>query len=665
MGNFGKVLSIALQQRWTVLAILATSLLVAVLWGGNIGALYPIIKVSFSGRSLHEWLGDEIAKSEQLLGGIDQQIRQLERTAAGQEGGMSSVQRRALRSLAYERSVQQRALTAAQRLQPWVDRLLPKDPFQTVVWIVLAVLVGTALKGAAIFLNLMLVAQLEQRVTFEVRRKFFHQALRMDLATIGHHRTSGLLSHFHADISHIAGGIKTLFGSALREPLKMAACLAGAAWISWRLLLFSLLLTPLVVISIRWLAQAIKRANRRALEEISQLYGVLTEAFNGLQTVQAYTLEQSERIKFHRVAKECLRKGMKISLYSALAKPVTEILGIGMICLALLAGAYLTLNEQTHILGMRMSDRPLDIASLLVFYGLLIGATEPARKLSDVFGMVQAGSAAADRVLPWLEQVPTIQDPGRPRSLPRAPSHLRFQAVRFAYDPGRPALIDIDFELAAGETLAIVGPNGCGKSTLCHLVPRFIDPASGAILLGGVDIRELRLRDLRRRIGFVTQRAVLFDDTVEANIRCGRHDATLEDVVRAAKQARAHRFIEEKLVDGYQTKVGTGGEKLSGGQRQRIALARAMIRDPELLILDEATSQIDLESEQLICQALEEFCHQRSVIMITHRLSLLSLADRILVMHAGRLEDLGTHAELMQRCDVYQRLHQLQFQRCA
>jgi subfamily B ATP-binding cassette protein MsbA len=216
-----------------------------------------------------------------------------------------------------------------------------------------------------------------------------------------------------------------------------------------------------------------------------------------------------------------------------------------------------------------------------------------------------------------------------------------------------------------GETLCIVGPNGCGKTTLINLLPRFHDPVSGSVRLDDVDLRELRLRELRRLVGVVTQQTLLFDDTVFNNIRYGTTNATREQVIAAAHQAHAHRFIEDRLDDGYETIVGPGGNRLSGGQRQRLALARAILRDPDILVLDEATSQVDLESEQLIHQALEEFVRDRTAIIITHRLSTLELADRVLVLDSGRIADLGTHDELITRCDLYRRLHDIQFRQSA
>jgi ATP-binding cassette subfamily B protein/subfamily B ATP-binding cassette protein MsbA len=263
-----------------------------------------------------------------------------------------------------------------------------------------------------------------------------------------------------------------------------------------------------------------------------------------------------------------------------------------------------------------------------------------------------------------LDRQPTIADPLHPRPVPPGTPDVLFDKVNFHYEPGRPVLRDISLRLRHGETLAIVGPNGCGKTTLANLIPRFYDPVSGAIRLGGVDLRELKLRDLRRRIGMVTQQTVLFDDTIRDNIRYGALHASDEEVVEAAKKAHLHRFIES-LENGYDTNVGERGGRLSGGQRQRIALARAILRNPAILILDEATSEIDPESERMIHIALESFIRDRTTIVITHRMSTLALADRILVMDDGAIADMGVHDELMGRCPLYRRLRRTDFKLSA
>ena len=248
---------------------------------------------------------------------------------------------------------------------------------------------------------------------------------------------------------------------------------------------------------------------------------------------------------------------------------------------------------------------------------------------------------------------------------PRHHRDLLFEGVHFSYVPGVPVLENINLRIPFGETIAVVGPNGCGKSTLVNLIPRFIDPTSGVVRLDGVDLRNVRLRELRRQIGLVTQETLLFDDTVFNNIRYGTPQATRDEVIQAAQQAHAHRFITERLEKGYDTVVGQRGGSLSGGQRQRIALARAILRDPAILILDEATSQIDLESEQVIQQVLEQFVRHRTTFIITHRLGAIRLADRVLVMDAGRVLDFGKHDELMRRCSLYARLHTLGFHESA
>jgi ATP-binding cassette subfamily B protein/subfamily B ATP-binding cassette protein MsbA len=312
-----------------------------------------------------------------------------------------------------------------------------------------------------------------------------------------------------------------------------------------------------------------------------------------------------------------------------------------------------------------MCDQPLSSTDLLFFFGMLAGVADPARKMSDVFSVIVNGAAAAERLLPILDRQPTIVDPVEPLSPPRPHRQLVLENVSFHYQPSQPVLRDVSLSIPRGEAIAVVGPNGCGKTTLINLLPRFHDPVSGAVRIDGIDLRQMRLRDLRARIGVVSQATHLFDDTVANNIRYGDPHATDEEVEAAARQAHAHRFIVEKLAHGYQTVVGTGGSRLSGGQRQRIALARAILRNPDILILDEATSQIDLESERLIHQALSEFIRGRTTIMITHRLSTLDLASRIVVMDAGRIIDAGTHAELMARCALYQRLHEAQLKQCA
>ncbi|NIL97794.1 MAG: ATP-binding cassette domain-containing protein [Planctomycetales bacterium] len=666
MSNFVRVLRLSLRYRLTVIAAVVCALAIALLWGGNIGTVYPLVEVVFEGRSLREWVDEEIAEAEvaaaQLADRIEQLGRQRETATSAEMAARIEGQ---LGDLSARREAELRALAVRQRLQPYVHRYLPAEPFPTLILVVAALLIGTLIKDVFLICSTILTERLCQLATLQLRKQFYRRTLRMDLGSFDEAGTSELISRFTYDMDQLTHGLRTLFGKAIREPLKMAACFLGAAFICWRLLLVSLLVAPVAAWVINWLSKSIKRANRRAMEEMSQIYNALSETFGAIKAVKAFTRERYERRRFHRASKQFYFRAMKIARYDSLIRPATELTGICTICLAMLAGAYLVLNQETHLLGIRMSQRPLSISSLLLFYGLLAGVSDPARKLSDVFTRIQRSAAAADRIYQMLDRQPRVQDPLAPVPLPAHHGFLRFENVSFSYDEGDPVLRDISLTIPYGQTLAVVGPNGCGKTTLVNLIPRFFDPQEGCVELDGIDLRTVRIPDLRQQIGLVTQEMLLFNDTVAANIAYGRSDATDDQVIHAARKAHAHQFITERLDDGYQTVVGEGGSRLSGGQRQRIALARAILRDPRILILDEATSQVDVESEMWIHRVLADFIRDRTAIIITHRLATLELADRILVMDEGQVADLGTHEELLSRCPLYRRLYQRDFRTSA
>jgi ATP-binding cassette subfamily B protein/subfamily B ATP-binding cassette protein MsbA len=665
MGNFGRALRLALRHRLLVVASLVCAVLVGVLWGGNIGAVYPFVDVIFQRRTMQDWVRSKIDEAEQTARPLRGEVAALERQLPTLKGDAREVVDDQLSVLQHRLAAEERAIGHYQFAQVYIDRYLPHDAFQTLVLIVGLLIVGTLLKSLFFIAQTVLVSVLVQRTTFELRNTFYRRTLRMDLAAFTDEGTSDLMCRFTQDIESLAAGMKALFGKAVREPLKMLVCFAGAAWISWQLLVLSLVVAPLAAFLIGWLAKTLKRANRKAMEEMSQLYGVLEETLQGIKIVKAFTMERSERARFHRASKKYNKKAVRIDRYDSLTRPLTEFMGIVTICLALMAGAYLVLEQKTHLFGIRMSDRPFDVGALVMFYGLLAGTSDPARKLSEIFSRIQRASAASDRIFAMIDREPMIQDPPAPRPFGRHSREIVFDQVTFAYRPGVPVIDDINLRVPFGETIAIVGPNGCGKSTLANLLPRFFDPVSGAVKIDGADLRHVRLRHLRQQIGLVTQEPHLFDDSVLNNIRYGAPHATRAQVIEAAKQAHAHRFIEDRLHDGYDSVVGPRGGQLSGGQRQRIALARAILRDPSILILDEATSQVDLESEQLIQNVLEGFVRNRTTFLITHRMATLALADRIVVMNSGRILDIGTHDELVRRCELYSRLYDIQLREIA
>lgn len=665
MQNFLRVIRLALRRRYAIAASIVCSLIVGVLWGGNIAVLYPVVEVVFRGESSHQWAEKRVAARDQIreeaAAAVAKLKAELEQTADGDRARIQTQLEFQRKRLAQEEGT----LARTRQQQQWIDRYMPGRPFQDLVVIVALLMLGTIVKSSFLAAHVILVSWIQQRTILDLRNSFFSKTLSMDLAAFAEQKTSGLMSKFTFDLKVLESSLGMLFGQAVREPLKMIACLTGAALISWQLLLISLVMIPLGLLIMRRLAKSMKKVSGISMDVIAELYARLAESFNGIKVVKAFTMENSERRRFDDVGRGFLRIAMRFSSYMAFFKPVSETMGIAVVSCAVLLGAYLTLNQATHVFGIKMSSEPLSPGALMVFFGMLAGIADPARKMSDIYAALIGGVMASDRIYALMDCVPSIREPDAPVSISHPHRQLIFQNTHFHYQPGELVLKDIQLTINYGETVAFLGPNGCGKSTLVNLVLRFYDPTQGKLLIDGVDLREMSLKDLRRRIGLVTQETLLFDETVLDNIRYGSPDATEEQAIEAAKRAHAHAFITEVLEQGYRTVVGPGGGRLSGGQRQRIAMARAILRDPEILILDEATSQIDIESEHLIHQALANFKQGRTTLLISHRLSTLSLADRIVVMDDGRILACGTHEELSSQCDFYRRLHDFQERKAA
>ena len=667
MSNFVRVIKIALRHRLTVVASALCAICVAVIWAGSIAAIMPVVDGVMQNKTLTDLCREEIASHEANLEHLAKKADHYNRAIADVNIAEPEElrMRRKLTRINEQREQTPYAVQFCQFTLANFEGWFPTTPWGTLVLICVGLAVLTAVKSVFRIAGLFFTARLGHLSSFELRKEFYRRTLGLDMRTFGTASSGDLMNRFTTDMNSITYGVTVAFGWAILEPLKMIACLVCAAYLSWQLLLFTVLFAPLAGYTIHWMAKSLKRANRKAMQEMSSLYDRLEETFSSLKVIKAFTMESRERSRFHQASKQYYHRSMKIAFYNSLVSPVTETIGVAVVMLVVMAGGYLVLNQQTHLFGLRLSSEPLTHGKLMAYYGLLLGAIDPLRRMSSVFNNLQRAIAASDRIYEMLDRESDVVDPQVPDKLPERLGRINFRNISFAYTPEELVLDQIDLQVEPGETIAIVGPNGCGKSTMMNLVARFYDPTDGRISIDGVDLQNVRTRDLRDRIGVVTQETVLFDDTVANNIAYGSVGATREEIQQAARQAHAHKFVTEKLADGYQTLCGAGGRRLSGGQRQRLALARAILRDPEILILDEATSQVDVESERLIHEVLEKFVRHRTTFMITHRPSTLALADRIVVMDHGRIVDVGNIDELSGRCDLFRRLAHLEYRESA
>jgi ABC-type multidrug transport system fused ATPase/permease subunit len=520
-------------------------------------------------------------------------------------------------------------------------------------------LIGMIIKSIFDYFQEYLAGSVVSLAIFDLRNRFYRKTMGLDLTYFTEKGTHELMARITSDVESLSSGMRALLSKVLLEPLKALSCLIFACIFNWRLTLVTLLLFPLAAVAIGIIGRYLKRVSRRNLESMSKIYKILQESFLGIREVKAFTMERYERRRFFEETKRFYHQSMKLIRMDALGSPLLEFMAITAVAGALLAGSYLVMTGKTHVLGVRLTYDPISQETLLTFYALIAGLCDPLRKVFSVYGRVQRGMAASDRIFQCFDREPKFAQ--KPRA-PQMPFHSRtivFKDVSFSYGELRTVLRDVDLEVKFGETIAIVGPTGCGKTSMINLLPRYYDPTRGAVLIDGYDIRDVSLRSLRQQMGIVTQHTILFDDTIFNNIAYGNRHADPALVEAAAEAAYAHRFIKE-LPHGYQTMIGELGTTLSGGQRQRLALARAILRDPAILILDEATSSLDVESESLIHKALRSFTRGRTTFVVTHRLSALDMADRIVVINNGRIEAVGTHSELLRASRTYSRLHDVQ-----
>ena len=537
-------------------------------------------------------------------------------------------------------------------LEKWINTLprdnTPENKKKTVTYIIMLMGVVTVLRCMAKFTQEYMTQKVVQVGINRLREDTFAHALEMPVEFFASERPSDTVSRIVRDSDVMGKAIKVMLGKALREPLNALFMVILAMWLNWELTAIFLLGAPFVLGSVVVFGRKMKRATRKSLVAGSQMLAKLQEVMSSLRVVKVYNRHDYEHENFKTINSRLLKQQLKISKVDAATMPVMEVFGMAAGSAALIFGAY-------WITSGKM-DGPEEFFGLLILLGV---AAESARKTSDVWNRIQEANAAAERVFAIMDS-PVEHEAAHAIELPPVKKIIEFADVVFTYHgANQPALKGINLVVPAGHNIALVGPNGSGKTTLANLIPRFYDPDSGRILIDGKDIREATLHSLRSQIGMVTQNVVTFNDTIAANIAYGKHGATREEIIAAAKRSFAHEFIEP-LPKGYDTIIGEENTGLSGGQFQRIVIARAILKNPAILIFDEATSQVDADSEAKIHNAIEEIMRDRTCFIIAHRFSTVITADIIVVMDNGRIVAKGQHNELIKTCPLYQSLYETQ-----
>lgn len=534
MRHFLRSLKYSWVYRYRLILSIGCALGVALFWSLNLSAILPVLEILKDDRNLHQWVDERIehyrkaganpAKHQEIALKRDL-LEELEQNPLAPD--RDNVRRRLTHDLAILQGQLNDANTTAYRyelLKSQVVRFMPENRFQTFLWIMVAVVIGVAIKGVFDFLQESLVGSVVNRTLFDMRNRFYQTVIHQDVRQMGDAGTTDLMSRFTNDMEQLGLGMKTLYGRMVVEPLKAIGCLIAACFISWQLTLVFLILVPPALFTLTKLSRMMRRAARKLLERMSDIYKILRETFDGIRVVKSFTMEPYERTRFRTATLEYYRKAMRVIHIDAFAGPMVELLGVAALALALSGGAYLVLEKQKAIFGMNMSSEPLQFTSLLLFYAYLAAVADPVRKLSSVYTKIQAGAAAAERIFAIMDREPTVRANAESEHLPRHMQSIEFRNVSFSYTPGADilALQNVSLHVKAGETIAFVGPNGCGKSTLLGLIPRFFDPDLGSVLIDGHNLRHANLRSLRKQIGLVTQDTVLFDDTILNNIGYGK-----------------------------------------------------------------------------------------------------------------------------------------------
>ncbi len=534
------------------------------------------------------------------------------------------------------------------RIKPIFDEVLIQRV--NVEWIAASVLGLYLVKGICSYFSTTLVASAGQRAVADLRNALYEHVLNQSFTVLARTTTGSLMSHVTQDVERIQSAVSEMAGDLLKEGLTIVGLLIVLFWMDWRLALFSLIGMPLAYHPLVQLGRKLRSSSETSLRRWRDISEILQETISGFRVVKAFGMEGFEIDRFRRASVRLLNVNMRITRASAILPPVMEFVGGLALVSALFYGS--TAIQQGR----------LTTGAFTAFLAALFNLYTPIKRLSRVNATLQAALAAGSRIFEVLDTHQEIREVAEPVQLPRLREQIEYCSVGFSYaDGGGAVLRRISFAARHGEVVAIVGTSGAGKTTLVNLLPRFYDVTEGAVKVDGVDIRSASLRSLRDQIGLVTQETILFNDTVRANIAYGLRDIDEAQVETAARAAFAHDFILD-LPRRYDTAIGERGSRLSLGQRQRIAIARAILKNPPILILDEATSALDSESERWVQEALSNLIKGRTTLVIAHRLATVRNADRILVLDGGEIRETGTHEELLRKPHgIYSRLYELQF----
>ncbi len=491
------------------------------------------------------------------------------------------------------------------------------------------------------------IENMRTRTLQKMRNEMFSRVMDMNVGYFSDQRKGDIISKITSDVGVVQFCITNTLQVSFREPFLIVGYIVMMIAISWELAIFSVLFLPLVALLIGNIVKRLRHPARTNQKRMGEMVSTLDESLSGIKVIKSYNATEYIKQKYYDISADLARLTLSMARRQQLASPMSEFLGITAVGVILVFG------------GALVSRGALDPGGFIAFVAIFSQITRPVRTFIDQFANINQGIAAGERIFSIIDTKPEIEDKPDARELKGLRDKIEFRHVHFSYDGTREVIDDISFEIRRGQTVALVGPSGGGKSTLSELLPRFYDPTSGEILIDGISLRDYTQDSVRAHMSVVAQDTVLFNDTIEGNIAMGRPSATHEEIVEAAKVANADSFIRE-CPEGYGTNIGDRGVKLSGGQRQRLSIARAVLKNPDILILDEATSALDTESEKLVQDALNNLLKGRTSVVIAHRLSTIHNADKIIVVDHGRIAEQGTHAELMARNGIYAKLIEMQ-----